>query len=196
MKNDKYMHIWWVTIVCSIFHSPGEKAAHTVWSDKTVYLPRLPLTRIQIPQQSKVAVREFITVLFLQTLAINWIDGGEVAAVHRTPSLRFRQNQRHQLWSTICTQSTSVSQHIFIEHMILCCREIHWFMILLQQGVISILLTERMCERHFFISIPLNISFQIADMPKANTSFILWGERCSKRSFCLCTLQTLMCSNV
>lgn len=77
---------------------------HQSFSD---YLSRLPFTSVQIAQQSKAAVGELVTVFFLQTLAIGWIDGGKVAAVHRRPSLLFGQNQRHQLWTT----STSVLQH-------------------------------------------------------------------------------------
>lgn len=77
---------------------------HQSFSD---YLSRLPFTSVQIAQQSKAAVGELVTVFFLQTPAIGWIDGGEVAAVHRRPPLLFGQNQRHQLWTT----STSVLQH-------------------------------------------------------------------------------------
>lgn len=61
------------------------------------YLSGLPLTSVQISQQSKVAVGEFVTVFFLQTLTVSWIYGGEVAAVHCRPSLCFSQNKGHQL---------------------------------------------------------------------------------------------------
>lgn len=80
-----------------------------VQSDKTDYLSRLPFTSIQITQQPKVAIREFVTVFFLQTLAISRIDGGEVAAVHCRPSLRFCQNQRHQLRIRAFIPSTTQS---------------------------------------------------------------------------------------
>lgn len=63
----------------------------------SLYLSRFPFTCVQIAQQPKVAVGESVSILFLQTLAIDWIDGGEVAAVHRRPSLCLSQNQRHQL---------------------------------------------------------------------------------------------------
>lgn len=65
--------------------------------ENEVYLSRLPFTSIQISQQPKVAVRKFVTVFFLQTLAVSWVDRGEVAPVHCRPSLGFSQNQRHQL---------------------------------------------------------------------------------------------------
>lgn len=74
------------------------------------YLSRLPFTSVQITQQSEVAVGESVAVFLLQTLAVNWIDGGEVAAVHRGPSLPFSQNQRHQLGPRTFIQSASVLQ--------------------------------------------------------------------------------------
>lgn len=70
---------------------------HHSISGKTDYLSRLPFASVQIAQQSEAAARESVTVFLLQTLAISWIDGGHVAAVHRRLSLRLSQTQRHQL---------------------------------------------------------------------------------------------------
>lgn len=61
------------------------------------YLSRLPFTSIEISQQSKVTVGEFLAVLLQETLAISWVDGRKVAAVHCRPALSLSQNQRHQL---------------------------------------------------------------------------------------------------
>lgn len=114
-------HFWRDPNARTIIHCQRQKA-DLVWSDQTDYLSRLPLTSVQIAQQSKAAVREFVTVFFLQTLAIGWIDGGEVAAVHCRPSLRFGQNQRHQLWTRTFSPSTSVLQNIILYRT-----EIHYF---------------------------------------------------------------------
>ncbi len=95
----------------TIIH-PQRQEADPAWSDQTDYLSRLSFTSVQIAQQPKVAVGEFVAVFFQQTLAISWIDGGEVAAVNCRPSLRFGQNQRHQLWTRTFSPSTSVLQNM------------------------------------------------------------------------------------
>jgi len=87
---------------CSLFDKMRKQKLQ-ILSDliKTQYLSRLSLTGVQIAQQPKVAVRVFVAVFFLQTLSVSRVDGGEVAAVHCGPSLRFGQNQGNQLWARI-----------------------------------------------------------------------------------------------
>ena len=70
-------------------------------NENSAHLSRFSFTSIQIAHQPKLAAWECVAIPFLQALAIGWIDGGEVAAIHCRPSLCLRLDQGHQLWKSL-----------------------------------------------------------------------------------------------